>query len=687
MSARWLSVLLPLILASASCEATHGQSHGGSGGDGDGGASQTKDSDGDGIPDHIEGTGDSDGDGIPDYLDDDSDGDGIPDAIEKGSGDVPVDSDGDGIPDYLDTDSDDNGIPDAIEKGSGDTPVDTDGDGIPDYADPDNDGDGIPDAIEIAGAMADCDGDGKPDPLGTPGAPKDCDGDGIPDYMDADSDGDGIPDAVEGWVDTDKDGFLDRYDLDSDNDGIPDAVEGDGDADGDGIANFRDPDSDDDGISDADELAAGSDPTKVDTDGDGVTDLIEIAAGTNPNDPDDNPHARGNFVFIVPYQQPTTPSQDTLEFKTSIRYADVYFALDTTGSMAAELAAMKNATTGVPAIVDQLRCATSGLSCMNDVDCASGEICFETACITDPITPPGCIPDLWTGVGRFDDINTYHNLLSLQPDPVATANAVPANTGGGGAEAPYQPAVCIAEPSQCPNANVKNCTTGGVGCPSFRAEAVRIYVQITDADNQCLGAQCPLFTAATAGAALQSAGITFVGLYGTDDDNGAGTPQSVATDIALASGSVDQNDQPFVYLATDAAVVSNAVTAIRNIARGKPLDVTIGASDDPSDTTDALDFIAYLEVNTSGAGHCTDVTPVVDTNGDTFADAFPSLLPGVPVCWDLHPVLQNTTVKPTDKPQLFRAKITVYGDGSPLDARDVYFLVPPKKIEIPPPPT
>jgi hypothetical protein len=217
---------------------------------------------------------------------------------------------------------------------------------------------------------------------------------------------------------------------------------------------------------------------------------------------------------------------------------------------------------------------------------------------------------------------------------------------------------------------------------------VRIYVQITDADNQCSGAQCSQFTAATAGAALKAAGINFVSLYGTDDDSGAaGTPKSVAESIGIAAGTVDQNGQPFVYPAVDAAVVSNAVTAIRNIARGKPLDVTIGSADDPSDSVDALQFINYLEVNISGQGNCTNVMPVEDTNSDSHNDAFPSLLPGVPVCWDLHPVLQNTTVMPTNKPQLFRAKLTVYGDGSPLDSRDVFFLVPPKKVEIPPPPT
>lgn len=38
----------------------------------------------------------------------------------------------------------------------------------------------------------------------------------------------------------------------------------------------------------------------------------------------------------------------------------------------------------------------------------------------------------------------------------------------------------------------------------------------------------------------------------------------------------------------------------------------------------------------------------------------------------------NTTVMPTADPQVFRARLTVRGDGSPLDDRIVYFLVPPR---------
>jgi hypothetical protein len=66
-----------------------------------------------------------------------------------------------------------------------------------------------------------------------------------------------------------------------------------------------------------------------------------------------------------------------------------------------------------------------------------------------------------------------------------------------------------------------------------------------------------------------------------------------------------------------------------------------------------------------------------DTDGDGFPDAFPAVTPGTRVCWDVIPAM-NTTVMSTGAPQIFRARLTVRGDGSPLDSRIVYFLVPPR---------
>jgi hypothetical protein len=673
------SVLLSSLLAVAACDA--GETAG-TGGDG-GGVGDFLDTDGDTISDVDEGISakrDTDADGTPDYQDLDSDADSIPDAVEAGDADLqtpPLDSDADSKADFVDLDSDENGAPDIFEGGD-----DFDADGIINSADPDNDGDLADDKDEFFGVSSDCNDDGLPDAQGTPAGPQDCDADGTANFLDADSDGDSVPDRLESpGADTDGDGFLDRYDLDSDGDTFSDSLEaGDSDpgtppvdTDMDGTADYLDKDSDNDGLTDLLEAESGSDPLVQDTDMDGVNDLIEWAAGTDPQDPIDTPQANGDFVFLVPYMDETDPLEDTLEFRTSIQFADLYFTIDQTGSMSQEFNTLQST---LSQIIDTLACDVYGGTCVQDSECGADQICFNQTCIADPNVGVGCVPDLYTGVGLFEDLNSYHNYVSLQPNPQVTAQAINAMGFPGGSEAIYQPPACVANPAACPGIPFASmgCASTGVGCPGYRPEAIRIYLHVSDADNQCFGTGCATFTPNYAAQLLIQQDIKFVALYGTDDGS-----QQLAQYNALAilAGSVDADGNPFVYPAADAAVQQQTVQAVLDIVRGKPIDVTIAAEDEPNDAGDAIQFIDYLESNTSGVGNCTAGLETIDTDANSHDDAFPQLLPGIPVCWDVHPVPMNTTVPPTDEPQLFIAKLKVLGDGSLVDGRNVYFLVPP----------
>lgn len=633
------------------------------------------DSDGDRISDLEEGfdgaffRDDTDGDGRPDYLDPDSDDDGLPDAFEAGDDDLSTparDSDGDGTPDFRDLDSDDNGILDEREG-----MADTDRDGVADHADEDDDGDYVRDADELAGRVD---------------FPRDGDDDGVPDFRDPDSDGDTILDGHEWGVDGDGDGDPDVEDLDSDDDGIPDAEEaGDErletapvDTDGDAIPDFRDRDSDADGLPDGAEAAAGTSPIEGDSDGDGVSDLVEVGAGTDPLTAADNPMARGNFVFLVPYDRPPTPTRDTLDFRTNVQLADLYFLFDTTGSMVAEISTMRAATID---ILDQLTCEDSGTACTSDIDCefVPGTICGGAGtCIEDP-EASFCIASIWTGVGRYEGLaNSYRNLLSLQPVPSRTRDQIPTSAdGGGGSESLFQSVACTVDPSRC---TALGCTAGGVGCPSFRLEAVRMLVTITDEDNQCDTAACAPTTASEVGAILRAAAVTFAGIN-------AGTAALTTQDlegIAIGAGSLASDGAPLVFQAGDAGtpegaarLTSAVVDAVNEVVRNRPLRISIDPSDEPGDAGDALQFISRLEVNVTRPG-CLLVDATSDVNPrDGYDDTFDAVQPGNRVCWDVV-VRRNTFVDPTHEPQLFRALLTVRGDGSPLDRRTVYFLVPPR---------
>ena len=620
-----------------------------------GSGTPTRDGGVDGLPS----SGDTDGDGISDddegrATNVDTDGDGIPDADEAGDSDPltpPYDSDGDLIPNFRDEDSDGNGIPDADEFTG-----DTDGDGSPDFYDTDDDNDLATDAVELSGSSPDVD----------------TDADGLVDFKDPDRDDDGIRDGDEQGVDTDADDLFDWADLDSDNDGIPDAEEaGDDDlstppvdTDGDLIPDFRDPDSDDDGLSDQEERMRGLDWLSEDSDGDGVSDLIEIGGGTDPLDPAVNPRTEGNFVFVLPWMEDPEPLRDTLEFKTSIQFADVYFVFDKSGSMSAEISALATSVTNT---LNDLTCDDSGIACTDDAGCGMDQVCsLSGTCVQDPTTTT-CVPSIWSGAGEYE--SSYRNRRSLQPDPMATSTAIGAISTGGGTEDFYEMVINVA------NGGGSGCTSdmpGSIGCPEFRPEAVRILVAFTDEDSDG-GSR------ANAVSALTTNGIKFIGVW-----SGASGSSQRNDMVALAnmSGSVNAAGDPLVFNGVDAGVAPVVVNAINEVVQGIPLRVTIAASELDDDDGDALRFIDYLETNTSGTGACTMLDLTEDTDGDTHPDAFPEVLPGTSVCWDVVPHRNDDIQEPGDGPLVYKALLTVSGDGSPLDERTVYFLVPPT-VQVP----
>jgi hypothetical protein len=626
------------------------------------------DADGDTIPDDVEGWTDADGDTIPNALDDDSDGDTIPDAIEAGDTDLrtpPPDSDGDGTPDFLDTDSDNDTILDADEF-----IADTDGDGMPNYRDYDSDGDGIFDNIEA----------GDRDPS-TP--PVDSDGDTMPDYLDPDSDNDFISDAEESIIDTDGDTIRDYLDTDSDNDTVLDRDEA-GDTelatravscDADELPNYSDTDSDNDGVRDGDELAAGTDPCNPDTDGDGVTDLVEIAYGSDPLVPGDSPRTHGDFVFVEPYLLDPDPWQDTLVFSTSLQKADVYFLVDCTGSMGGEIVNLRATirSTVIPGII-------------------------------------AAIPDSWTGVGQFDDYpyggygggsdNSYSNLQSMTSDAAAAQAAAMALPNHNGADGPESQVVALwttatGDPSRTlPRQSATSCAAGRIGYPCFRPDAVRVIMLFTDSQfhNGPAGVNAygaiPGVTPPTYDMAVSELLGRNIKVIGVNSGSTYGGPHLQA--IARDTGAIDSlTGLPMSYdiNADGTGLGTQVINAVQTLANNVPIRVDAQFVDDPSDAYDTQTaFLDYIEANVTGDSILDPATGTTricttlatgDSDGDGHPDYFPSLLPGTSVCWDIH-VKTNETVPATPDAQIFRATINVIGDlFTPLDSRDIFFLVPP----------
>jgi hypothetical protein len=625
-----------------------------------GGLFPAADEDGDNISDDNEDRGDgvdTDGDGTADYVDDDSDGDGVRDAAEAGVDTAalpPVDTDGDGTPDFRDLESDGNGILDSIEGGE-----DLDGDGEVNSRDLDNDGDRIGDLEEIGGS---------------PESPIDTDADGAPDYLDFDSDEDTIGDRDESVFDSDMDGVADRFDRDSDGDGYSDPEEaGDADfmtppvdTDSDTIPDYRDADSDADGLGDAEERTLGTNPRNADTDGDTVSDLVEIAAcppgdtscAMDATDPTSSIRTRGGFYFFEPYMMPPDPPRDTLDFATDIRVADIYFAMDTTGSMGTTITSLRTGlSTPGTGLIDRVRAA---------------------------------IPDTWFGVGDFRDNYDTWVYRHVQDMTVSTADAQTAANSlvaGGGGDIPegdvptlYSIAsgLGVVDPGATDIPDRMGCPAGTWGYPCFRDGAVPIVVLMTDAPfHNGRGGTNPYggyTTYDVALAALNARGVRVIGI--AVGSGGLVDLQNIATD----TGAVDGGGAPLASVWTSGTPISDAVvTQIQTLASSTELDISTEFVDDPTDAVDTFAaFVDHLEANIAGdAARGCAALPGADMNGDGVNETFPNVRAGTRVCFDIV-TKTNALVMPTEDPQLFRAEIRVIGDGfTELDRRTVYFLVPP----------
>jgi hypothetical protein len=490
-----------------------------------------------------------------------------------------------------------------------------------------------------------------------------------------DADGDTIADMYEGTGDADNDTIPNAQDLDSDNDTIGDYDEDDDhntctaarDFDGDGIADFLDPDSDNDGVSDRDETLAGTDPLNQDSDADGVTDLVESVYGSDPLDPDDNPRTHGDFVFIVDFMQPPVPERDTLVFGTDIKMADVYFMIDTSGSMGGE--------------IENLRTTLSGT------------------------VAPGiaeAIPDVQMGVMRFEDCpeascgNNITNLQNITDNLAEVQAALDSIVELCGGDEPYAIALWIVATGDGPAYSLpaRSCDDpAAVGYPCFRPDAIPIIIQIGDEpfEWRFMGGNCrneqgidPVVTA------LRAIHAKYIGIDSCGDPMPAGCPSPDMEDVAFYTGSMDASGNLLIYEISDTGegLGDQVVAAVAHLANQVPIDVSARAEDrvDGDETVDAARFVDRIEPNpVGGVADPADPTRVCasglmigDYDFDTIPDYFDDVLPGTIVCFDIVPRMNDFVPRLPNETQLYSADINVIGDWvTILDTRIVYFLIPP----------
>lgn len=503
----------------------------------------------------------------------------------------------------------------------------------------------------------------------------------LPCSMLTDTDGDTIADQYESTADTDGDTMANHLDDDSDGDTMLDRDEaGNGgdfctfprNSDSDGTPDAFDRDSDNDGLGDDEEHGRyGTDPFNVDSDGDTVTDLGETAYGSDPLNggstisPDD-------FFVVLPYMDPEQHRE--LVFNTNLQVADVYFLMDSTGSMdgSIENVVSSLASVIVPAVEAEIPDVAMGVGSMNDFPTDPYGDCMRT----------GCDQPFWHWLDvTADDVPAVQRALQQVLD----------NPRGYGYDSPesYVPALWI-------TATGNGMTDGGAsvppkttcpmmpdeprpwrGYPCFRPGALPIIVLVGDAPwHNGPANEYPYgFSTVNYGDALNAMldiGARFIGVY---VEHGMTEGLSAMQAMAQDTGTVDASGNPLVSTSADGSVSRDIVGMIQTLANFTPQDVSTTTEDDPTDLygVDARQFILRI----------TPVRAEPPDGAERWDDTtFYMVRPGTHVVFDV--TFYNSIFPPRDVAAVFKATIVVLGNGvARLDARTVVIIVPPEGDWVP----
>jgi len=433
-----------------------------------------------------------------------------------------------------------------------------------------------------------------------------------------------------------------------------------------------------------------------------------------------------DFFFVLPYQDPGGNQTKPLDFTTAIPGLDVFFNMDTTGSMGGEINALETAINTVitPGIHTLVSDSQFGVGSMQDFPLDNHG---SPNCGTPPSDQPFQL--LQPITDNLADVAAGVNALSNSfGNPIGCGNDLPES----GIESIYQVATGDGLTGPAPTFVPANHTgRGGVG---FRTGTLPVVVSITDAVSHGVGevATCggesvtlePEFTpfahsrAQTKGALNaicgRSVGIAPTGGFGCDGvefleylststgarvppnawDLGGRPPGCAAGQCCTnfnGSGRAPDADGlcPLVFLVqtSGAGVTDSIVTGIQMLTRFATFTVPTeyeGVTTDvngnplPAPHTTA-DFLRSIVPETYLLPPPPPLVPAPSFDGQEFFN----VTPGTIVTFSV--AAYNDFIVQTEDAQIFRATIRVTAGSSctiTLDQRDVLILVPPIPVVV-----
>lgn len=409
-------------------------------------------------------------------------------------------------------------------------------------------------------------------------------------------------------------------------------------------------------------------PVLPDSDGDGIPDVADQCNGPGAfQNADGSCYGDVFFFRTLPFGGPAVI--DPLDINVQVRAADVYFLMDTTGSMGGEIANLKSTLTSGSFIAG-----------------CSGGVIGAIRCT---------IPDAYFGVGRYDDFPygsyggssdvVFEHLQDIDTSVAASQTAVNTLFASGGwdwPESQSQALYAVASGNGLGSylSARSGCPAGTFGYPCFRQEAIPIVIHITDAPFHN-GPNAGYNYSGVSGAVPWSSVVSELNARNisviTIVSGGATETINDANALADATGSYDSSGARYVYNvdAAGTGLDMSIVNAVVDLANYNRIDISARATDDPATAgVDERDFVQNIAANAWGPGNCSGIS-----GGTTFIQC----LPGTQVDFTIS--FRNDFIMPTTVPQTFTFFIEVVGDGTfILERIPVRILVPPVVPAYPP---